>query len=240
MKVCVISDLHYKYAAHKAEDVEQNAKALAFLRSLPGQFDWLVLNGDIFDLWFDWHSVIIRDYFPVLKALADIREKGCRLVYISGNHDFWFNDFLVNQLQADIYPDAFVLELDRKKLYFTHGDLHTTNDLRYQFFRRFIRLPFAKWLFSILHPDFALWLGKLCSRTSRSRKVSAKLQERKKAGLEAYARSLLNEYDYVIMGHTHEPCLIPLEKGIYANSGDWLTNNSYITVIDGEISLRTS
>lgn len=239
MRICAISDLHYKFATPRPEDVELNAKALAFLRTLPGKFDWLILNGDIFDLWFDWKYTIIKAYFPVLKKLADIRETGCRIVYISGNHDFWFNDFFPSQLQVELHPDAFVLETDSKKIYFTHGDLHTTSDLRYQMFRKFIRLPFAKKLFSVLHPDLALSIGKALSRSSRLRRISHKLQELKKQGLESYAATLLNDYDYVVMGHTHEPCLIPMGKGIYANTGDWLINHSYITIIDGKLELNT-
>jgi UDP-2,3-diacylglucosamine hydrolase len=239
MKICVISDLHYKFATPDPEDVELNAKALAFLRTLPGHYDWLILNGDIFDLWYDWKYTIIKAYFPVLKILADIREKGCRIVYISGNHDFWFNDFFPIQLQVELHQDAFVLETDKKKIYFTHGDLHTTNDSKYKLLRRVIRLPFTKQLFSIIHPDLALALGKTLSRSSRFRMIAQKLQQQKKEGMERYAANLLKDYDYVIMGHTHEPCIVQMGKGIYANSGDWLINHSYIKIIDGKLDLCT-
>jgi UDP-2,3-diacylglucosamine hydrolase len=238
MRICVISDLHYKFATPNPEDVEQNARALAFLRTLPGHYDWLILNGDIFDLWYDWKYTIIKAYFPVLKILADIREKGCKIVYISGNHDFWFNDFFPEQLQVELYQDAFVLETDRRKIYFTHGDLHTTNDSRYKFLRRVIRLPFTKKLFHIIHPDLSLAIGRAMSRSSRERKIPPTLQQQKKEGLESYAASLLNDYDFVVMGHTHEPCVIPMGKGTYANCGDWLVNHSYVTILDGKLELR--
>jgi UDP-2,3-diacylglucosamine hydrolase len=238
MRICVISDLHYKYSTHKPDDIEQNARAQAFLRSICGHYDWLILNGDIFDLWYDWQSVIVKAYFPVLKLLADIQERGCRIVYISGNHDFWFNGFLPEYLQIELHQDAFVLETDRKKIYFTHGDLHTTNDLRYHFFRKLIRMPFAKYLFNFLHPDMALGIGRMMSRSSRLRRIPHRLQELKKAGLEAYARSLMPEYDFVLMGHTHEPCIIEMEGGIYANSGDWVKHSTYLTIINGDLKLN--
>ena len=239
MRICAISDLHYKFATPNQEDEELNARILAFLRTLPGHYDWLILNGDIFDLWYDWKYTLIKAYFPVLKILADIREKGCRIVYISGNHDFWFGNFFPDQLQAELYQDAFVLETDRKKMYFTHGDLHTTNDTKYKLLRKIIRLPFSKKLFSIIHPDLSLALGRSLSRSSRLRRIAQKLQQQKREGLEIYAAQLLNDYDYVIMGHTHEPCVMQMGKGIYANCGDWLINHSYITIIDGKLELRT-
>ncbi|HOD18423.1 MAG TPA: UDP-2,3-diacylglucosamine diphosphatase [Candidatus Cloacimonadota bacterium] len=239
MKICVISDLHYKFSPRNSAEIEQNKHALAFLKTLPGEYDRLILNGDIFDLWFDWKYTIIKAYFPVLKVLADIAEMGCRIAYISGNHDFWFNDFLPSQLKIDLYPEAFSLEADDKKICFTHGDSHTSNDARYKFLRAVIRLPITKRLFSWLHPDLALALGKYFSRSSRARRISHNLQQKKMLGLEKYAATLMKDYDYVIMGHTHAPCVVPIGKGIYANSGDWLENNSYITIIDGKLELRT-
>ena len=238
MRICVVSDFHYKYSAYKPNDIEQNARILAFLRTLPGKYDWLILNGDIFDLWYDWKTVIVKSYFPVLKLLADIREKGCRIVYISGNHDFWFNDFFPEYLQIETYSDAFVLETDRKKIYFTHGDLHTSNDLRYQFFRNVIRLPFAKKMFDIIHPDIALNIGKILSRSSRLRRISPAMKEKKRVGLEEYARSLMPDYDYVIMGHTHETYRLQMDKGVYLNSGDWVKHSTYITIIDGDAQIH--
>ncbi len=238
MRVCIISDLHYKFSAQMPEDIEHNARIVSFLKTLPGHYDWLILNGDIFDLWYDWKYAIIKAYFPVLKVLAEIREKGCKIAYVSGNHDFWFNDFLPEQMGIELYSDAFVLETDKKKIYFTHGDLHTTNDWKYKLLRGFFRLAATKWIFYILHPDLALGLGKLLSRSSRERRIHPNLQQKKKAGLERYAASLLDDYDFVVMGHTHEPCVMPLGKGVYANCGDWLTNHSYITIIDGKLQLN--
>jgi UDP-2,3-diacylglucosamine pyrophosphatase LpxH len=116
---------------------------------------------------------------------------------------------------------------------------HTTNDTRYKILRKVIRLPFTKKLFSIIHPDLSLALGRAFSRSSRERKIPAELQQEKKEGLEKYAASLLNYYDYVVMGHTHEPCLMPMGKGVYANCGDWLENHTYVKIIHGKLELCT-
>ncbi len=238
MRILIISDFHYKFAALTPDDKETNQAAVSFLKSAVGEYDLLVLNGDIFDLWFDWQTTIIKAYFPFLKVLADIREKGCKIVYISGNHDFWFNDFFPAYLSAGVYDEGYSLQADGKKIYITHGDLHTTNDLRYQLFRRFIRLPFAKKLFTLLHPDLALAIGTMLSRTSRSRIIPIHIDEKKQSGMENSARRLLRRYDYVIMGHSHKPLLLQTEQGIYANCGGWLKHRSYLTVIDGRIELK--
>ncbi|MDB4888693.1 MAG: Calcineurin-like phosphoesterase superfamily domain protein, partial [Gemmatimonadetes bacterium] len=47
----VISDVHL---GHAPERVERSL--LAFLRSLPGRAGSLLINGDLFEFWFEWKS----------------------------------------------------------------------------------------------------------------------------------------------------------------------------------------
>ncbi|MDZ4121272.1 MAG: UDP-2,3-diacylglucosamine diphosphatase [Candidatus Cloacimonadaceae bacterium] len=240
MRICVVSDCHFKYHTVSAADHELNDTILAFFRSIVGEYDLLVLNGDIFDLWFDWHYCIIRQYFPLLKCFADIAEKGCEIVYISGNHDFWFGDFFPETLGIKIAIDGYSLTVDGKRMLFTHGDKYTVNDLRYKIFRSIIRLRFPQRIFALLHPDLALWVGASMSRSSRKRKSPPALRQKKTAGLESHAAAQLKKgYDLVAMGHSHQPCLKHLENGIYANSGDWLKHRTFIKIIDGIAGLHT-
>ncbi len=240
MRICVISDIHYKYRPQTPEDRQNQELILSFLKSSLGKYDLLVLNGDIFDLWYDWQRLIIKQYFPLLFALKRLQEEGCQIVYLSGNHDFWFGDFFQRYLGVKLYPDHHIIEADGKKLYFCHGDLHTVNDLRYQFFRKLVRLPFIKHIFGLLHPEFALSLGCKLSRSSRKRTDPAALRARKSAGLIKFADNIIKQEiaDYVIMGHSHQPLVKELSSGIYANSGDWISSHSYLEIVGGELALR--
>lgn len=240
MRICVISDTHFKYKAHAHSDAANEDALLDFLKQSEGKYDLMVLNGDIFDLWYDWKYTIIKQYFPLLHRLAALQESGCRLVMISGNHDFWFNGFLEQYLKIDIHDVSCTMNVDCKKLLFTHGDLYTINDLRYKVFRRIIRMPWIKAMFSILHPDLALSIGAGMSRSSRLRRVSKALMSRKSAGLTAFAGSMINKkgYDIVVMGHSHDPVMRPIGKGHYLNCGDWLSHRSYVEIIDGEPCLK--
>ncbi len=240
MRICVLSDVHYKYAPKDSFDRANASLALDFLRQAVGKYDLMVLNGDIFDLWFDWEFAIIKQYFPILHRLAELREHGCRLVLISGNHDFWFNDFFRDYLDVQVCNAAYSLRADGIKMLFTHGDLHTVNDLRYKFFRRLIRLRLSRKLFSLLHPDFALRLGARLSRSSRFRQMSTLLQSKKSAGLGHYAEYMLRQQDYdlVCMGHSHHPGITELKQGTYANSGDWTRHHSYLEINGGRVSLK--
>ena len=99
MRICIISDLHCKYSKLSKVDKENSDLVLSFLEQARGKYDLLILNGDIFDLWYDWKYTIIKQYFPLLVKLYEIRQAGCRIVHITGNHDFWFGDFLPDYLE---------------------------------------------------------------------------------------------------------------------------------------------
>lgn len=240
MRICIISDLHFKFRRNSPEDLENERIILSFLEEAIGKYDLLILAGDIFDLWFDWRYTIIKQYFPLLVRLDEIRRAGCRIVHISGNHDFWFNDFLPEYLDIELYRDSFSIIADGKRLHVCHGDEHTVNDLRYRIFRRVIRLPLVRRIFSVFHPDFALGLGSFLSRSSRGRKEDAALRKSKEQGLIKHAQSLITrgKADFVVMGHSHNPTLKTLDGGIYANCGDWLSHYTFIEVIAGELSIN--
>lgn len=238
MRFYVISDLHLKFSEN-SEDRKRRERVLNFLDSLIGKADILVLNGDIFDLWFAWNRVIIKSYFPILKKFADIRESGCKIYFTAGNHDFWFRDFLSQYLGFSIHQNNLNLVIDGKKILIAHGDQYTSNDLRYKIFRSIIRNKIVMWIFQIIHPDLALNIGKTMSRSSRNRAMSPQLKEAKAKGLESYAIKQLNkDSDVVIMGHSHSPVLKEFDTGLYINSGDWIKHNTYIEAIDGKFQLK--
>ena len=85
----VFSDTHLGAASSEVE-----RQLLAFLRHLPGRARSLVINGDLFEFWFEWRSVIPRPSFRVLAALADLVESGVPVLWVAGNHDCWGGDVL--------------------------------------------------------------------------------------------------------------------------------------------------
>ncbi len=229
MRIIVASDFHLKYKENE-EDLQRRERVNRFLKSLIGKTDVLILAGDIFDLWYDWSTVIIKDYFLTLKLLAEIKESGTRIIFVSGNHDFWFGDFLTKTIGLEIYDKHFSDYIGNKKFFITHGDLYTINDLRYQIYRRFIRSFFPRLVFKCLHPHLSLNIGKLFSRSSRSREASPMMKEKKEKGLLHSAEIILETHDFVIMGHSHKPKLIAMNNGWYINSGDWIKNNSFCLI----------
>jgi len=237
MNVYIASDFHLKFVEN-SDDIERRNKVISFLESIKNDADLLILNGDIFDLWFVWKKFIIKGYFPLLVKLHELKENGVRIVFIAGNHDFWFKNFLTGTLGIEVYKDSFFETIDSVKTFVSHGDRYTSNDLRYQIFRRLIRNKIVMWIFSNLHPDFALGIGKNMSRSSRKQKRTDNTLNRREQGLIEFAKKKLNDVDLVILGHSHLPKIEKYKNGIYANAGDWIKNYSFLKMIDGKIELH--
>jgi len=237
MKVYIASDFHLKFEEN-TEDTKRRNRVLSFLDSIKDDADLLILNGDIFDLWFVWKKFIIRGYIPLLLKLHQLRENGVRIVFIAGNHDFWFKDFLTETLGIEVYKDDFCKTIDGVNTFVSHGDRYTSNDLRYQIFRRMIRNKFIMWIFGNLHPDLALNIGKNMSRSSRKQQPTDETLNKRERGLIQFAKNKLNETDLVILGHSHIPKIENFKNGIYANAGDWIDNSSYLTMTNGKIELH--
>lgn len=237
MKIYIISDTHIKFAEND-EDRARRARVSSFLQNLPKDTDLLILNGDIFDLWFDWNSVIIAGYYDFVHELKSVIQRGIKVVMLAGNHDFWFNGFL-ESLGIEIYPDYFMLIDNQKQIYVTHGDKYTSNDFRYFIFRNLLRNPVTKFIFNLVHPELSLNIGKRLSRSSRDRQDSPEITRKKNQGLVDFAEKKIDEgYHLVLMGHAHNPQKIKINEGYYLNSGDWIGHNSYIEIIDGNAELK--
>lgn len=236
MNIIVISDTHIKFD-EKPEDEERRRMVLSFLNDIPASTDILVLNGDIFDLWFDWKTVVIASYTEIISALQKIQSHGTKIVLICGNHDFWFNGYL-QKLGFEIYSENYSFTDNKKNIFIAHGDRYTSNDLRYIIFRACLRNKFTRFIFKFIHPEISLNIGKKMSRSSRKRIVPKKRVNNTRESLIKNATKLIeNGNDVVIFGHAHNPEQIDISDGTYLNSGDWIIHNSWIEINDGKPKL---
>lgn len=228
----VISDVHL---GHAPESVER--ALLSFLRSLPGRAGSLLINGDLFEFWFEWKTVVPRSGVRVLAALMDLRDAGVPMTMLAGNHDCWGGEVLRDAgVEFGLGPlDG---DVGGWRAHVEHGDgLRDKEDRGYRALRGVLRNQVAIRAFGkILHPDFASRLAMGSSHTSRT--YSARDGGR---GLRAVASSLLDaqqSLELVVFGHSHVAALDRLPAGVYANAGSWLDRPTYLVVTPLEISLR--
>jgi UDP-2,3-diacylglucosamine hydrolase len=228
----VISDAHLGFATR---DVERTL--LAFLRHLRGRAGSLVINGDLFEFWFEWRSVMPRVGFRVLAALADLRESGLPIVMVAGNHDCWGGDILRDDVGMDFRLDPWEGSLGGWRARVEHGDgLRGKEDRGYRALRRVLRNPLAIGAFRLIHPDWGSALANRSSHTSRT------YQARDGgAGLRAAADARLSKdanLELLIHGHSHVSELRRLPGGVYANPGPWLDAPTFLRITPDRIALQ--
>jgi len=228
----VISDVHL---GHASADVER--ALLGFLRALPGRAGSLLINGDLFEFWFEWRTVVPRSGVRVLAALMDLRDAGVPMTMIAGNHDCWGGDVL-RDAGVDFQSGPWEGALGGWRARVEHGDgLRAREDRGYRALRRVLRNPLAIRAFRTLHPDLATRLAMGSSHTSRS------YQPRDAGrGLRAVAATELAAspgLELLIYGHSHVAALERMPSGnVYANAGSWLDAPTYLRVTPDRIALR--
>jgi UDP-2,3-diacylglucosamine hydrolase len=195
---------------------------LAFLRSIAPTAGSVVINGDLFDFWFEWRTVIPRSGFRVVAALAELTDRGTPVLWVAGNHDCWGGDVLRRDAGIDYHVGPWVGSVGGWRARVEHGDgLRDREDRKYRAFRRVARHPLAVRAYRWLPADLATRLATGSSRASRVHSARDG-----GAGLRAVAERTLAgtpELDLLIFGHSHVPTLARMPGGgVYANAGAWI------------------
>ncbi|MCF6287303.1 MAG: UDP-2,3-diacylglucosamine diphosphatase [Candidatus Hydrogenedentes bacterium] len=237
-KTLIFSDVHLKAVP---EDKARHRAFIDFLhRFSPDEYDTFICLGDLFDFWFEYRSIIFSDFFDVLRAFADIRDRGVELHLICGNHDFWAGRFLRDDLGFHIHPDVMEHPFGDLRGHLVHGDGINPEDKGYRAYKKFARNPLVVGAFRCIHPDLAMAIARGVSHGSRTLTSSDDPAAGPEANaLRRYAAGVLQRgaADVVLCGHAHAPTLEELPAldgtGLYINTGDWIDHRSH-TIWDGE------
>jgi UDP-2,3-diacylglucosamine hydrolase len=229
----ILSDAHLGFAP---SDVER--AVISFLRHVATHGRALVINGDLFEFWFEWRTVIPRRGFRTLAALGDVVDAGVEVVMIAGNHDCWGGDVLRRDVGVDYRFGPWRNEIGPWRTHIEHGDgLRPHEDKRYRLVRRVLRNPLAIRSFRWLHPDLATPLANNSSHASRN--YAARDGGRGLLTAASRVASAEPELDLIVFGHSHVPTLERLPTGtVYANPGSWLDAPTFLRITDDAIALR--
>lgn len=222
MHLFYLSDLHI------VDECTENGRRLAeFLRSFPKQGDVVILGGDIFDLFVGDKRTFRRKFSAVIAAIRGAAERGVRVYYLEGNHDFHFAPVFSGLTKLSVETEDFEIEFGGKKIYVSHGDLIDEEDTGYRFLRAITKNAFFR-LFVRLLPDFLVDLiGNWSSRQSRkyTGEVDPDHQRRLRELYADFARGrVAMGADFVLVGHSHLRDQIALvapngRRGEYFNLG---------------------
>ncbi|MFN3195542.1 MAG: UDP-2,3-diacylglucosamine diphosphatase [Chlorobiota bacterium] len=226
-----VSDLHLGVLP-RSEDKLREDKFLDFLDMIKADCKKLYLVGDIFDYWFDYKTVIPKEFYRTLAKLKEFTDKGIEIEYLMGNHDFGHRSFFRRELGIEAIESDIEREHNGKKFYISHGDGKADNDTGYIILRSILRNKFANFLYRIIHPDIGIAVASGSSKKSRAHTSSKEYGENE--GMVNFAKKKLEEgFDYVIMGHRHKKLVLNHSGGVYINLGEWIIEPSY-GKFDGE------
>ena len=226
--VYVVSDIHLG-----AVPSETERRFRQFLAHVAADASKLLINGDLFDFWFEYRTVIQAQHYRVLSALTEVREAGIEIQFVGGNHDAWGGEFL-RQVGLELVPDPIELELAGRRALVVHGDGVGRGDLGYRILKRIIRSPVSVWAFRMLHPDLGGRIARFVSTTDAKLADAAGANLERAAELASWAKAELErrpELELVLAGHTHTPTVTEFFPGrFYVNTGDWIHHYTYLVL----------
>lgn len=232
-KIYFVSDAHLG-SGEKSDD-QTKQKLLDFFNTVNKHGDRLYIVGDLFDFWFEYRSVIPRQYFDILIALRELVTKGIKVGFITGNHDFWVDNFFIKDMGISVHKVPLEVTINGYRLLIAHGDGLAKKDRGYRLLKKVLRHPLNIRLYRLLHPDIAFALAGFFSKTSRNYKELKNVDEE----YIEYAKSRFQEgFDFVILGHTHRPQVYHNGEKTYINTGDWLNHFTYAKLEKGRLSLE--
>jgi len=230
-----ISDLHLGTPGCQADAL------LDFLKHHPS--DHLYLVGDIVDGW----QLRRRWFWPqahndVVQKLLKRARKGCRVVFVPGNHDEFARHFTGHHFGGvEVVQEAIHTTADGRKLWVIHGD-HFDGVIQC-----------AKWL-AYLGDNLYEWLLRLNRHLNHWRgrlglpywSLSAYLKGKVKTALnyvmdfevavatEARRRGMQG----VVCGHIHRAEMRVIDGTLYCNDGDWVeSHTALVEHLDGRLEL---
>ena len=226
----IVSDAHLG-----AAPLEHEGAFTQFLARAADRTRDLVINGDLFDFWFEYGTVIQRRHFPVLHVLRDLVDSGVRIRLVAGNHDFWGGSFLADEIGIELIDGPVLTTLGDRQAILAHGDGLGSGDWGYKALKFVIRSRSARTGFRWLHPDLSAGIIRLISRTE-SRHGGAPDAESlgRAARLHTWAEDQFRAHpdiELAVLGHCHVPEIREVVPGrFYLNSGDWVQHCSWAEV----------
>lgn len=185
----------------------------------------LFLLGDIIDL-----VTIKRKFYTnktqmeILHKILKLSKKGCKIVYVLGNHDWEFRRFLKYNITLDNITicNEYVYNTLGKNVLLIHGDildipivrsLYVLGDFGYTLILKLNNT------FNKIRKIFKMPYWSLSQRIKHSVKDAVKFIENYEENLLKYCKT--KKHDAVFSGHIHKCNLDIVDGLLVGNCGDW-------------------
>lgn len=204
-----------------------------WLRYVGERASHVVLNGDIFDFWFEYRRAIPRGHVRVLGAIAEVVDAGVPVTFLGGNHDWWGGPCLAEEIGVSFHRTPVRTSLAGRSAYIAHGDGLGRGDYGYRVASGILRSRVFRRVFRWLHPDLGGQLATFLSRTERHEGRPGDGNRQRARALAALAVRKLERdetLDIVLFGHTHVAAVVEVAGRYYVNAGTWMRERSYAVV----------
>lgn len=226
-----LSDLHLG-APYFPDSRAAEKRVVDFLDSIKEDADAIFLVGDILDYWYEYRYVVPRGFVRFFGKIAELADKGIRIVWYIGNHDIWIFDYLPCELGIEVIDGYSVEDLDGHKFLITHGDGIGKLKKSFKALRKLFRSRTCQKLFSAIHPRWTVPFAYNWSR--HSRKVGGPSEAdalRMMNNITDFSSAYLQDHpdiEYFIYGHLHLFERIELnEYSTMVVLGEWISRCSY-------------
>ncbi|HUF75021.1 MAG TPA: UDP-2,3-diacylglucosamine diphosphatase [Longimicrobiales bacterium] len=230
--VFIASDAHLG-----AAPPEQERAFLRWLEHAGRTAGEVILNGDVFDFWFEYRWGTTRGYDAVLGLLRRLVDGGVPVTLVGGNHDWWGGAHLREEIGITVQQEPRVRDLAGRRSFLAHGDGLGRGDLGYRLLKGVLRGRATRWAYGLLPPSVGDAVAHAVSRTGRKWDDWGPHQEARSRALAEWAQARLlaePELELVVLGHTHRPLLREVRRGKwYVNTGDWVVHRSYVVLERG-------
>ena len=235
LRAIFISDLHIGTPGFQADAL------LDFLKHHP--CDTLYLVGDIVDGW----QLRRRWFWPqshndVVQKLLRRARKGCRVIYVPGNHDEFARHFVGHAFGGvEVFHDTVHTTATGQKLWVIHGD-HFDGVIQCAKWLAYV----GDWLYELtlkLNRHLNSWRARM-GLGYWSLSAYLKLKVKKAVNfISDFEVAVAQEaqrrgYDGAVCGHIHHAEIRDINGILYCNDGDWVeSRTALVEHMDGHLEI---
>lgn len=217
---------------------------VAWLDAAAEDAECIFLLGDVFDFWFEYRRVVPRGFVRALAKIAELTDRGVRVVLFTGNHDMWVRDYFAAECGMEVLTRPAERELYGRRVLLAHGDnMNIAGQPLLRLMNAVFRSRVLRVLFSWgVHPDIAMKFGQWWSGKSRKSHGAYTADVRCTEPLVEYAREYAAAHEGVdtfVFGHMHVPRDFREGRLHVVSLGEWEHDPTYAVMSpDGEITLK--
>lgn len=236
------SDVHLGAGGSQSARLAE-ARFTAWLEMVSRDAKAVFLLGDIFDFWFEYGRVVPKGCVRALGELAELTDRGVRVVFFTGNHDMWVGDYLQRECGVELHTKPVFENIAGRRLFLAHGDnMKIGGQPMLKFMNTVFRSRVLRFLFSwLVHPDLAVRFGRWWSGRSRKSHGGMEIRPEMLDPLTEYAAELGRDkgVECCIFGHFHTADDRMAGDTRVLFLGDWSSVPVYASMNDeGEIKLE--